>query len=351
MDPGGRALPHPTTPVPGDEPPAGFVRVEHRAPSERYWHFSMYLPSDAVSAEEGTTPPDFGRTESLVRFQRMAPAIDIEVLGHWLEYEVDPADWLDAELEDLGHRVVSNKRVPTVNGTVGDVVAEWVHEDESYAGRFLAAKWGPRLFVVAARMKATDYASNAAATFMSAASLRPLLDWPSQFAEGVSLVEMSQPFDWSVALPASWDVVEHDPTEDGAWFDAAHVAPSPPDEQTGQRDGRLSMAVMTRACAARPRDAANVYIRALRDNDVVLDGPRLDDLAVDGRFLQGWRITTDISRHGVAGELRCDVLLHDHAWVVAGVLGPTRDDDRDAWMRNKRALDIVIETLEMDLSL
>ncbi|MEQ9320000.1 MAG: hypothetical protein RIF41_12625 [Polyangiaceae bacterium] len=351
MNLGGRALPHPTSPVPGDEPPAGFVRVEHQAPSEPYWHFSIYLPSDTVSAEVGTAMPDFGQTESLARFQRSDAAIDIEVLGHWLEYEVDPADWLDAELEDLGHRVVSAKRVDTANGVAGDVVAEWVHDEHAYAGRFLAAKWGPRLFVVATRVLAADYASQAASAFMAAASLRPLADWPSRFAEGVALVEMDQPFDWSVAIPASWDVVEHDPTDDGAWFDASHVAPCPPDEQSGERDGRLSMAVMTRACAARPHDAANIYIRALRDNDVILDTPKLQDMTVDGRFLQRWRITTAVTRHGAGGELTCDVLLHEHAWIVAGVLGPTRDADRDAWMRNKRALDIVIETLEIDLSL
>ena len=351
MDRGERALPHPTTPVPGDGPPAGFVRVEHRVPSEPYWHFSMYLPSTAVSAEVGTTMTDFGQTESLARYQLPDAAVDIEVLGHWLEYEVDPADWLDAELDALGHRVVSRKPVPTANGVTGDVVAEWVHEEQTYAGRFFAAKWGPRLFVVATRVLATDYARHAASAFMAAASLRPLADWPSRFAEGVLLVEMGQPFDWSVAIPASWDVVEHDPTDDGAWFDAAHLAPCPPDQQSGERDGRLSMAVMTRTCAARPRDAANIYIRALRDNDVILDAPQLQDVAPGERFLQRWRITTAVSRHGAAGELFCDVLLHEHAWIVTGVLGPTRAGDHDAWMRNKRALDIVIDTLELDLSL
>ncbi|HHH30293.1 MAG TPA: hypothetical protein ENK57_18395 [Polyangiaceae bacterium] len=351
MNRGEQALPQPTTPVPGDEPPGGFVRVEHRAPSEPYWHFSIYLPADAVSAEVGTSLPDFGQTESLARFQVPDVPLDIEVLGHWLEYEIDPADWLDGELEDLGHRVVSRMRTPTNNGVAGDVVAEWDHEDETYAGRFMAAKWGPRLFVVATRTRASSYAAHATSCFIAAASLRPLVSWPNRFAEGVTLVEMSQPFDWSVAIPSSWDVVEHDPTEDGSWFDAAHQAPCLPDEQAGERDGRLSMAVMTRACATSPRDAANVYIRALRDNDVILDTPRLDDLDVSERFLQGWRITTAVSRHGAGGELTCVVLLHEHAWVVAGVLGPTRDDDRDAWMRNRRALDVVIETLELDLSL
>jgi hypothetical protein len=337
--------------MPGDEPPAGFLRLEETSLGEDYWHYSLYLPSDAVRVAAEVAVPELSETETLALFQRPQPATDIEVLGHWLEYEIDPCDWLEHEIAELGYEIVSRKTVPMPGGIAGDVVARWTHDDEVYVGRFMAAKWGPRLYVVCGRVAERDYARCAADIFLTAASLRPMKSWPGLFAEGVTLVQQSDPFDWTVALPASWDVHEHDASPDGAWLDALHVSPAPPDEQLGDHDGRLGLAVMTRACARRPKDAAHVYLRALRDNDVLLDEVEFAEHEVDERFQQGWGLVCDVSRHGARGEVRCQVLMHEHAWVVAGVLGPPRDEDAGAWMRNKRALDVALDTMEMDVSL
>lgn len=344
------AVSHPVEPVPGHEPPPGFVRVEHKGAPDEHWHFAMYLPADVVCAHEGALSPELDASTSLGLYQTSKPAVDFEVMGSWLRYEIDPADWLDAQLEVLGYEVQSRRPVRLANGTAGDAVATWSHDQRAYVGRFMAAKYGARLYTVCCRTSADDYDRVATSMFTAAASLRPLHEWPGIFAETVSFVEDDAPFDWKVALPKSWQVVQHPGDDEGAWFEASHLAPTAPDEQLGERDGRLALAVMTRGSAKRPRDAANVYLTALEDNGTrIADADFLDDIS-DEPFSQAWYLTSSIEREGVRGEVRCRVMMHEHAWIVGGVVGPSRDDDQDAWMRNKRALDIATTTLEVDTS-
>ncbi|MBI4700713.1 MAG: hypothetical protein HY744_06045 [Deltaproteobacteria bacterium] len=347
-------LAHPTGPDPGAGAPEHFVRVEERACADPRWHFGLLLPRDSVRAGGAAKgPSDERRTVSLGLYQRLAPAGDVEVMGRLLHSEIDPADWLDKALADLGRAVVSRRPVPLLGGVVGDAVASWEHEGESFAGRFVATKWGPRLFVACCRTRRADYAALADDFFASAASLRPLAACAGAFAEDVNFVEQDRPFAWRVAVPESWEIVRHPAIDEGAWFEATHIAPGPPGEQVGERDGKLALAVMARSCARRPRDAADVLLAALRENGVEIahadfaDEPTGPAGPAHEPFAQSWYLTSPIVRYEAHGELRCRVMMHEQAWVVCGVLGPTAEDDAEAWMRNKRVLDVARATLEL----
>jgi hypothetical protein len=323
---------------------------------ERYWHFELYVPTDVVqSPPQSDGGPGLGETETLALYQRPDLPMDIEILGHWLEYEVDAADWLELEVDKLGHRVVSRSPMATEAGVDGDLVVTWRHEERDFVGRYVARKFGPRLYLICGRVPAEVYDGVAETFHVAAASLSPLSPWPGLFAENVIYVDEEQPFSWRAAVPVSWEIEKYPDDESGAWFEALHVAPSAPHEQTGEHDGRLSLAVMTRSSAKRPRDAANVYLHALRQNDVQI---ATEDFAEESDPspgaeppLQSWVMTSEIERLGAPGELRCRVGRYDHAWVVAGVIGPRRADDGAAWMRNKRALDLATSTLRMDTSI
>jgi hypothetical protein len=45
-------------------------------------------------------------------------------------------------------------------------------------------------------------------------------------------------------------------------------------------------------------------------------------------------------RESMPGELRCTVLCHEHAWVLAALVGLTREERPAAWMQNRRALSL-----------
>lgn len=335
------------------ELPAGMVVVEQTAPADPAWHFAVAVAEDSelcgpALVESSLEDP----TQSLGIFRRSKPEADVEIISHILEYEIDPADWLERALENDGRQIRSSKHHQLLAGRAGDVVATWTLDDEAFAGRFVATKWGPRLFVVCCRTRLAHYGELAEQFLGSAASFEPLDDSFGSFAEPVHFVAEATPCEWKATVPDSWSVQRHPVADEGAWFDALHQAPSRADEQTGEVDGRLTMAVMARSVAARPRDAGNVLLRALRDNDIQLEHAafeRNDEPlpCCRSEYRHSWSLTTPVTRQGVAGELRCRVLMHQAVWVVAAVLGPIRDDDDEAWMRNKRVLDLTTCTLEL----
>lgn len=331
----------------------GLVPVEHTVLDDRSWHFSIALPPEVeVIGRPAVAPSLAAPTQSLGLFRRHDPEADVEVLGHLLEYEIDAHDWLERTLRAEGRRIRSSKPKRLLSGAMGDIVATWALDDEHFAGRYIATKWGPRLFIACARTRLADYPALADELFRSAASLEALDRSSGAFGEPVHFFFEDVPCEWKVAVPDSWSIQHHAPSEEGAWFDAMHTAPGPVDEMSGEVDGRLSVAVMARSVAQRPRDAGNVLLRALRDNDVHLEHAtfeRDDDTLPVCRttFLQAWSLVTPLRRGEAEGELRCRVMMHEHAWVVAGVLGSTREEDEDAWMRNKRVLDVVSCTLEL----
>ena len=352
-------LSHPTTVA--DEQPEGFVDIEHTMCADGWWHFALALPEDTALAPEADCCPSPAQpTESLATFQLVlsAPATapqdeqpetaEIEVLGHLLEDEIDAADWLERALENDGYQIVSRAHVRGASGTAGDVVARWQLDGEPFAGRFVATKWGPRLFVLCCRSREHDYEAFAA-SFMEAIATFDVLDRSlGVYAEHVELVELSAPRPWQLLLPESWKVRLHPETPEGAYFEAEHETPTPADMHTRALDGRLALAVMRRGSAQRPRDAGNVLLRELSANDIVIESVDFVSDEPPERFTHSWQLVTPITRHEVSGELCCRVMMNAQCWVVAGVIGPDRATDSDAWMRNKRVLDVATATLELD---
>ncbi|MBW2524109.1 MAG: hypothetical protein JRI23_08035 [Deltaproteobacteria bacterium] len=332
----------------------GLITVEQTAFEDEIWHFAVALADGCeVIPQPLVEPSAQERTQSLTLFRQAEPEADVEVLGHLLEHEIDPHDWLTRAVLNDEREIQSSKPQQLLCGKVGDVVATWTHEGEPFAGRFVATKWGPRLFVVCCRTRLGDYPKLAGQFLRTVASFQALDSSLGHFAERVHFVEAAAPSPWKVAIPESWYVQLHSAGDEGAWFDAMHQAISPTGEQSGDVDGRLSFAVMARSVAQRPRDAGNVLLRALADNEIDIEQADFanDDVLLPicrTTFSDAWSLVTKVRRDDAEGELRCRVLLHDHAWVVAGVMGPPVDVDDDAWMRNKRLLDLASSTLEIE---
>jgi hypothetical protein len=100
-----------------------------------------------------------------------------------------------------------------------------------------------------------------------------------------------------------------------------------------------------------------VVLGSLRENQVTLGHIGFEEEAPPppphngepAPFAQSWLLCTPVEREGLAGELRCRVMRHKHLWVVGSVLGPARRDDVEAWMRNKRQLDLATSSLEISM--
>jgi hypothetical protein len=331
----------------------GLVMVEQTGLADSMWHFAVAVADGSEVIVQPLEEPSLAqRTQSLTLFRQAQPEADVEILGHLLADEIDPHDWLTRAVLNDGREIRSSKPRHLLAGVAGDIVATWSLDGEPFAGRFVATKWGPRLFVVSCRTRLADYPSLAGQFLRTVASFEALDTSHGDFAEHVHMVEAEAPLPWKVGVPESWYVQLHSAGDEGSWFDAMHQAPSPTGEQSGEIDGRLSFAVMARSVAQRPREAGNVLLRALTDNEVDIEQADFerDDAVLPAcrtDLPDAWSLVTPIRRGEAEGELRCRVMMHEHAWIVAGVLGPSVEVDDDAWMRNKRMLDLTTTTLEM----
>ncbi len=342
-------LPHPTALTrPRNAVNDDFFSVTQTRCVDRRWHFQVGVHRASKAGPGGEAPPEGQEIQSLGLFQRESPPADVEILGMALGIEIDPADWLEEFLRLHGMEVVSRRPVRMLAGVVGDVVARWSAEGGSFAGRFFATKWGPRLFLLWGRTGLASYPELAEDFFVSVMTFRVLDDSLGLFAEKVRTVAGGEPISWKAMVPGSWKVEPENAREGVGAFQASLISPA---EEGGAAQqellGKLSFAVVSRAKATKAREVARKYFDALRDLDIDLESTALVEEEASAPYEQSWLLVSPFNRKGGTGEVRCRILQHPRAWVVAGVVGPNREADVAAWMQCKRALDIAALALEL----
>ncbi len=324
--------------------PTDFRLVTETRAADMRWHFRLALrrPSDIASLDANPIP-EWGVPKRLLLSRRNDPAHDIQVVGHYVDREVDPLHYLEDVLALMGRETVSSNPVILPTGIVGDIVATWEHDNTAFAGRFFASKWGPRIFVISVQAQRADYARVADDFFHTVSSFEPVDDSLGELAELVQRVVVRTPTKWKAHVPDSWRVKLDAPESAVAGFTAANLRGG----DLESVDGMLSMGVAFRKVATKPRKAARMFLDAVKHNEIDLEHQDFIDEPTRKPFQRSWCCVTNCDMDGTTGEMRCRVMMSKHHWVVAGMLGPRREDDGASWAENKRALDIATSTLEL----
>jgi hypothetical protein len=342
------ALPHPTDlDALGGSLTDRFVTARMDRCVDPKWHFKLAVPKGWHLGPQGAEPPTTAEALTLALFKHHDPEVDLEVVGHALEHEIDPADWLELSLAADGKRIESSKHVPLLAGVVGDAVARWEVGSVPFAGRFFATKWGPRLFVLCLRAPAEHYARFAHDGFAAISTFTVLDDSLGLFAERVWTVEQTRPLPWHTVVPVSW-LVEPDPLYDamvGSW--QARQQPAG-DGDLADFAGQLSLALVARSRHERASELGELFIDMVRERGLEVAETEFVEEPPPRSCDRAWYLVSPVTYLGSVGELRCRVMLHRSAWVLGGVVGVGRDGDPLAWMRNKRALDIATGTLAIE---
>jgi hypothetical protein len=326
-----------------------FVDVEHTMTEDAGWHFELPLLEDSTLITTSREAPiRGGGPHTLACFASPDGRAQFEVSGVALNDEIDAADWLEATLTEAEREIVSRTHVPTAAGWVGDVLAIWQHDEVDYVGRFFAVKWGARMFVLGCSCPAASYADFADDFFECLTGFAPLLAAGRVYAEETHAIDYDSPLPWSAVLPASWGFVRHEPNDDGAYFEAEHGTAERYDEDSGEIDGKLALAMVPRSLAKRPRDASKLYLDALKQAGFEIEAENFESEEPSEPFTQCWYMSSAVERDEARGQLHCRVAMHDAVWLIGGVVGPDRNDDAGAWMRNKRALDVACSTVSLD---
>ena len=308
------------------------------------WHFRMSVPRACTMVPGSTKPPELDELRLLVRFERDKPAAEIAVLGALLDREVDALDWLEQSSALKSKQIVSVGEVPR-QGAQAHVEVTWKSGKGDHAGRYFATKAGPRLFVVACSSARHDREQLAGEFGAAIATFEPCHEPTARYSEPMDRHGGETPVPWQLALPSSWILEMGSSSDEADSFQAENLRalPGSPAEMVG----KLAFAVLARSAGETPREIATLYLDAVAAHGLTIGAETVSAEPASKPFTQSWSLIAPVRRDGLPGELRCRVLCHPRVWVLAGVLGLTREDDVDAWMQNKRVLDVMMSTLRL----
>lgn len=329
------SLPHPE--APSQESAAALVALTIGGP-DADWHYRISVDGDMAMPPEPIATPTDEALVSLGVFRRH-DGIAIEVLGAVASREVDPADWLDGSELTAGLSVLSSRREPAPSGQRGDVLG--LREDTVV--RVSAARWGHRLFVIQATAPKDAYPTSAEAIAGAMGSFEPV-EPGGRYCEPIGKHGQDEPVHWRCLVPDTWRVDQGGVSEQASSFQAVNLRNRVDDD--GEVVGRLSIAVFTRDAVQKPREAAEPYLEALADGELRVLSDEFEAEPAEAPFDRSWLCVSGVTRpDSLPGEVHCRVLRHPAAWALVAVLSPRAEDDRKAYMENKRALDIATATL------
>jgi hypothetical protein len=311
------------------------------------WRFRMKLPRAWHASPGSTLLPRAHEVTLLARYERDDPPAKLEVFGTLLEREVDAGDWLTHSYM-LAGKTIERVAEPTRTAKVADVEATWGSDDTIRAGRFHATKQGSRMYLLICSTDAKHRDQLASLSAACAASFEPEKGADVSFSEVMRPHKAKTPVPWQMLLPASWIVEYGSSGEDVASLQAENIRRG--DDDPGETVGKLAFAVLSRSAGKTPRDVAELYLSAVRDNGLDIGYENVSLEVARKPFSQSWYLVAPVAHEDLPGELRCRVMCHDDVWVLAGLLGLTRETNLQAWMQNKRALDVVTFGLKFKAS-
>jgi hypothetical protein len=299
------------------------------------WRYHLRLPGQ-FRAYPGP-PLEPGRfPQLLARYERAEPLTTVEVRAAKLPFEVDAADWLASSavlpIWASGGDIASESK-----GRRALAQGEWNEGEERWAGRFVAHKAGPRMFVIGVRTPRST--AGLLEEALERASFEPEHEDGGKFAEPLRKYGAATPIEWTTTLPASWIFDPGTRGPEAASFQAEKLqrVAGRPDELIG----KLAFAVLARSIANTPRAVAALYLDALREHGLDVQFATVSTEHARRPFVGSWRLVAPVLRDTHAGEVHCRIACDERVWALGGVLSARREDHVDAWMQNKRALDLL----------
>lgn len=308
------------------------------------WNFQVLIDKSSRAIGVGEQIPQRGGPAvTLALLSRTNPACDVEIVGQWLDVEIHPADWLDLWLAASRIRPVSSQYVRMPGGTVGDVVGTWAANTIQWIGRFFCLKAGPRLFLLCFRCRAVDYPRQADDFFVSISSFSVADQSPGPLAEPTVSLESAAPLHCRVAVPASWKT-KVEAADDSVWSFEADL--NRPGASEPQLQGRLSFALGSVDRLSSHEEAFAEAMEAAAHAGLAVRAAAVDVETAATPFLESWLTVCSAAINGQKAQVRCRVLRHSAAWAVAMSVSVDAQTSPQAWMRTKRALDLLTSSIE-----
>lgn len=292
-----------------------------------------FMPAKLLAPANGGLFSPISRFESPAD-DRLAVTVSVSLLSR----SAAPADWLRIELDQLRHVVVRRKDVTTSAGRSADVLTRITSDGRGRSiARHLVVADGPRVFRIEASVAESAYRLLAEDLMVAVASFRLVAAERAVGAEPLACTRLAGSGGRAVSHPASWKL-EYGST-------AAELSQGVLCSRFEGRDsGRICLLRASRSDTD-ARALTGAFLRWLQQTGVHTRGAALHPV---GRAAEWPRIhffdgggTSD----GAAFDTPALVFESADDWTLLGLVSPTYETSPQWWAINRRAFEIVRDSL------
>lgn len=285
----------------------------------------------------GEVEPRVDRLLPLAAFSSHLQDGFLEIQVTSLERDISAGHWLQAYMEEVNYEPLA---IVDVSKIFADSLAEFVIEGRKFIGRFSASIRGNLLFLVSALSFKESYDALAEMFGVSIASFQATAVPPRLTVE--SRVSASVDGIVHFEYPASWQSRVVSPSPHGKA--AVDLIGTLGDALTGiirVKTVRKSLASgpeqLISASLAEFEEAGIQSIEKQAENNVPISGNKFSNGMV--------KIYSGITSAGLPQEIWVVVMENAHVHCVISMVTPDRNLEFAVWAVNRRALDIILETI------
>jgi hypothetical protein len=308
------------------------------SPNIPHWQqFETAIPAGWVSES-----PRLLRHQSFLVYSTMRPKnrldAELRVGAAKPGRDVNPADWLEITWGSVGSQIIHRRDFRAHGGTHADMLVKYSDEKGTWISRSTIVKDGPRLYYIEARAAPSTYSTLAEDFLMCLASFRLLYPNSSATAELLSetmcrtpvLVRFQRPEFWLCSPPS--ENPETNSIQLESRFDNADV-------------GKITVDLHEPGNGTSMYRMANGHADRLKQRGIHLDGAALIPLQASPPYHGAVLYSPVATENGHEFEVPLLFLQHPTALVVLGLYTPSRNESPEWWAINKRAFEIVRDSL------
>jgi hypothetical protein len=317
-----------------------FARLESDAGEAHRFRFAITLPRRWQRRAFGTdTSHGAGMLACFGPNDDVPSAVCVNVIES--DREVNPADWLEITYAAVGAQILQRRDAFGPQGKVSDMLVRCVEDNVPTIRRGILVKDGSRMFHVEARAAESAYAEFAEDLFVCLISFELLNPTGELTSEPMIEEHHDGAVPFTFRCPCSWKTLQVADNGHGRILELTS-------QQDGRVVGRMIVEVRARSSGCDLQTLAAGHADRLRAAGIHFNGAPLVPIKPPERFQTAAVFAPAAECAGHTFD--SPVLLFEHArgLVLLALLGPTRDESPEWWAINKRAFEIVRDSLRID---
>ncbi len=318
-------------------------KINELTPGSTY-HFSLVISKSWQKEDIPQRIPTMDDPAAVIGlYRKAASSAEILITAYLTPREVHPTDYVKIILSANHSTVLKKREFPSDYGVVGDYLCETEAEGTKSITRTVGIKDGNRIFVISCSVDSGKYNKETADEFFIAVATFKLLH-PSQdrYAEKMKTYYFGEPKPVPIqfSFPASW-LSETDPTPPPRGNAVFFL-----NKNKDKTLGHISFCSVPPNAFPTAQDFFKFYCSRLKQNGLGIT-EKLLKKEPSSAYEQAYTVFTSGKMHGAACEISCVVIIEKGAMVLVALVSPSEKTDMGAWAINRRAFNILLETLKV----